>query len=145
MTLVLTPLPFILYLSYPDCFPKCLPGLPPCTTRSDVTSGLEAADCGCRDSEVAYNGLCAGLFTEAACPQGKLLLPMYFTVGEKSCPETFECVALDMCPNYRVTKGIFQNNSLPRILFLAKLYFNMKKFRTLRILHYFEEPPFRLI
>lgn len=84
---------------------QCLPGLPPCTTRSDVTSGLEAADCGCRDSEVAYDGLCAGLFTEAACPQGKLLLPMYFTVGEKSCPETFECVALDMCPNYRVTKA----------------------------------------
>ena len=57
----------------------------------------------------------------------------------------FECVALDMCPNYRVTKGIFQNNSLLPILFLAKFYFNMKKFRTLRILHYFEEPPFRLI
>ena len=28
--------------------------------------------------------------------------------------------------------------------FWQRFYFNMKKFRTLRILHYFEEPPLRL-
>jgi len=83
----------------------CRPEPDPCTPDRDYSrGGIESSECGCGSSEVEHDGYCVKPFTKTSCPEGKLLVPVDFSEGHRTCPKSISCVEKNSCPNYRLTE-----------------------------------------